>query len=509
MHARVDRHKLAEGLALCQLSADPRSTIKAMAHVLLWCDMEGELRMATMDGSLATTHVVTGEVAENPIGVCVEAKRFFDVIKGLDAAQVVLSEEAGRISISTERAKYALPTLSGREFPKLFQPPHDMQTVEPSLLAEMLAYAAHAMHSDNSRMQFDGLQIDGDGEHVDVLACAGSVHSSWHRQPMSLKLSAHVPFKGVKLLRSMLEGRESAYMGKAEGQLFVRGGATTIAIKLLDHHPFAPVRDIIHEARGVVLVDKSALARAASLMLSVGGSGAENVAVDLHIGHRTLLMQAESASTGVERIDIQRVLGDPFSVRVIARAMVSALAAHKEEKVRIETGFRKRGSRGELIETGLAFRSADGVSIIAVIGGHWGDKEYSGPPEEPRPPASPASTAPPTSAKPKSARAPAKKAGPAGEATPAATPGPAPAPASEPASPPHPVSAPAAQVPAALLERATALGKLDAEKGRQKTTVKNAVAILVGGEAMLNESMWPGLLAAYSAGFDGVPQPPL
>lgn len=240
-----------------------RKSYPVLANILIRVDATGTTLAAT---DLNVTAIVRTDWRGTRGGFMVNAKSFADVIKKLppDDCEITRKGPTGLV-IKSGSLTSILMGLPDRDFPKV---PDDTSlawhTCQAAELARGFDSVAYAVCTDETRFHLNGIKYENPtGEHATFVATDG------HRLALTrIALSgaptsgAIVPSKGAREIVKLLgEGKRkgTAEMCILRNHLFVRYGAVTLAVKLIDAQ-FPPYEQVIPtDHRNLVTVERKTL----------------------------------------------------------------------------------------------------------------------------------------------------------------------------------------------------------------------------------------------------------
>jgi len=248
MSVRAPIADLKRATALLARVADRKSTMPILAHALIRVDAEGTTLAAT---DLNVTAIVRLPWRGTSGGFTVPAKGLADIVKRLPSEECEITRK-GMLGLVVTSGSLAsvLHGIPDRDFPKV---PSDeglaWHACNAEVFADSLESVAYAVCKDETRFHLNGIKYEcPDGEHATFVATDGH-RLALTRAALSGAPTAGViiPSKGATEIVKVLRGKWSgdvcdvAIKGNA---LFVRYGAVTLAVKLIDAQ-FPPYMQVI------------------------------------------------------------------------------------------------------------------------------------------------------------------------------------------------------------------------------------------------------------------------
>ncbi|RBP01065.1 DNA polymerase III beta subunit [Roseiarcus fermentans] len=335
---------LLAALAPVARVAPARSTIPVLAHVLVQVaggrativaddlDREAEVSLAVDGGADGAA--------------CLPASTLLDVLKKLPGDALVSIEVSdGKATLRSGRSRFVLQTLPADDFPRLGARDFAHKfTLEPAILAGMIAETAFAISSEETRYYLNGVYWHFTGEDLRFVATDG------HRlartaTPMpkgsEAAPSVIVPTAAIKeFARRASEAKdgEVATIALSPERIRLTIGACSLTTKLIDGTFPDYARIIPAEATTTATVDREKFRDAIDLALPVAetkahatkfvfddGSSLGTSAVEISVNNP----DAGSALTSIEA----DVRGHEVTIGFNAKYVLEALAAFSAELV--------------------------------------------------------------------------------------------------------------------------------------------------------------------------------
>lgn len=361
MEFKIERAALQRGLVLAAGIADRKNTLPILANVLVKTDGRKKVICAATDLHVTLVAELEAKV-EKEGGLTLAAKQFVDIVKGLDAEEVLVGRnEQNWAEIRSGRSEFKLVGMIDRDFPKLPDVRDAAMTeVDPAVICEMIGKTIFSVSSDETRTHLSGVFFESNGQRMRMVSTDGHRLSKVERAAAGPALPAGilVPRKGVAELRRIFEGRDGTCgLGVRDGLLIARAGELCLTIKLSESQ-FPPYEQVIpKEQERKVFVPRDAFL-AALRRVSIMASD-KTFGIRLQIEKGWLGVQADSPDLGNarERIEIE-YKGGGISVGVNARYLIEFLAELDGPEVQIELG-------GELDP--VVLRSSDSADYLGVV----------------------------------------------------------------------------------------------------------------------------------------------
>lgn len=339
MNISVDREQLRTALSLAITVTDKRSTVPALACVLLRADKS--LTVAASDLSTSYFTDVVCSVSE-PGAVALDAKGLYDIVSSLAVDEVTIRTVDGKGEIRAGKSRFQVGAQSPDDFPKMPDVAGlNFATLDGPSLAKMIGGVIGCASQDTNRTMMAGV-------HLDLGQCA-AMASDGHRAAIfrgSLGGKADgVPFLprtgAATVLRAIGETKDVDVHVRADA-FYLRVGSTVIGVKLLEaQFPAAAVGPMARaKSDHEVTVGREALL--SSIKRVVLAAPKETYCVRMSFAPSKAALSANS-STAVSEDEIAVAYdGKGFECAFNATYVIGALEALTAEEVtfgfnRIET----------------------------------------------------------------------------------------------------------------------------------------------------------------------------
>lgn len=227
MDVRVQRTELLAELAPMQGIVERKTTIPALAHILLTARGDRVLLAAT-DLDVSLTSWCSGDVARSG-SVAVQAKKLNEIIRALDADEVHLSEEDPHVlTIKSGSSRFRIRGMNPEDFPTL---PSVGDTAATEIafadLRRMISKVLFAVSSEESRFQLNGALVKVKESSVEMVATDG--HRLALVESSAVKSSSGSVADGVLVPRKALQELQRF---DGDGSLAYRRGAHHLSFQL-------------------------------------------------------------------------------------------------------------------------------------------------------------------------------------------------------------------------------------------------------------------------------------
>lgn len=248
MQATFSKRDMVGALAQVVSAADKRSSIPALACVLVEADGERLALQANnlfvgLSGSVVAEKVSRGSIA-------LPAHPFLERVKAMSDGPIVLTITDG--STATLKAagsarKFVLRGMPGADFP----PPPRLDegapttTISASVLGALVAKVIGAISTDESRPHLNAMLFEWEGTTVRAVSTDGHrLHLAETTVEGVGNLTMLIPLSGVNQIKKLCEAADTVSIGRTGSNAFFTAGGFTLAVKLVDA-TFPPYRQVI------------------------------------------------------------------------------------------------------------------------------------------------------------------------------------------------------------------------------------------------------------------------
>lgn len=262
----IDAALLAGAMKNAAALVRASETIPMLANVRLWADGDVlEITTTNLDIEFRQTLPLRSGAR---IDTMVSAHRLAAIAAAVEpGAQLALSFDGGRVSVSSGRSRWALPALGSQDFPVL--PVGELGegvTIPGAALANAMARAAWATCSETTRIYLAGLYFNNEAGKFRVTGCDGNIivvvdmSVPWPTDAAEVI----VPNEYVKTLLRLAGDAAEVRLAWDEKKIRAELGGVTLTGKLIDEK-YPDYRRVIGapETGGAeVIADPAALRRA-------------------------------------------------------------------------------------------------------------------------------------------------------------------------------------------------------------------------------------------------------
>ena len=242
MKLTIDRNALMRALSHVQAVVERRNTIPILSNILMVAEGD-KLSLTATDLDIEATDAAPAEIKKAG-SVTAPAQTLFDVVRKLpEGAEVTLDLADSRLSISSGRARFALPTLPAADFQTMAKEAAPIKfEIEAAELRRLIDKTRFAISTEETRYYLNGIYLHhAKGAKGPVLR---TVATDGHRlalaETVAPKGSAAlkgviVPRKAVAEIRRLLDDApETVTVEASDSKITVHIGEAVLTSKLID-----------------------------------------------------------------------------------------------------------------------------------------------------------------------------------------------------------------------------------------------------------------------------------
>jgi len=312
MKLNASRNSLVSTLQLVSRVVSTRSTLPALAGILVIADEEGVTLRAT-DMELGLSRALDGAAIDRPGTVLVPGRLLADVVRNLPEGEVSFAQrpEQGDVEITAGNARFHLRTLPADDFPRLPELEAEIVKLPAAALAEMIDRVARAASRDEVRPILTGVLLEAEGTRLTMVATDSYRLSVKHNEladPIPQPINANVPARALRELARAIasEEPEEVEIAMPRNQAMFRAGGVLLSSRLIEGQ-FPSWRQLIPESyEHEVRLPREELLEVAR---RVGQLAQRNAPLRLRFSEDELTVAAETPDVG----DASEGMPAPFS----------------------------------------------------------------------------------------------------------------------------------------------------------------------------------------------------
>lgn len=353
MKLRIERETFLKGLAKVLGVVERKSTMPILSNTLLDAKDDGTIELTGTNLDVGAVGSYEATVKE-PGRVTLEAKRLHDIVRELDADEVVLARSDKRnvegdeasywVEVSAGKANFRIAGLSPDQFPAL--PPVERAkpvSIPADALRQMIDKTQFSISTDETRYNMSGVFFQGVAEGSKKLL--RMVSTDTHRLSLidhevsevpELGDGVILPRKGVTELRKLAEeaGDELIEFGLSGTTAMARYGSYTLVMRLVEgqfpsYEQVIPKRDDQNKALTISRTEFAAVLRRVSILSTDRIRG-----VKFDLSKKALVLSASNPEFGEAREEFEgQYEGDELSIGFNARYLLDALGVLDTDEV--------------------------------------------------------------------------------------------------------------------------------------------------------------------------------
>ncbi len=329
MQFSIDRDAFISALATVEPATDVRSTIPACHRVLLEAGGDS-LRLTGTDLQLTVTTSARCE-AKKSGSYAIGGRALLDRLRAMPPGEVQVAERKGKLVVShgASKRRFEAACVPGDEQPGRSKAPDYKAGIAAGCLRGLIARAAYAMSSDQTRPALASLRLEVNGSKWSVAATDGHrlAYATAEDATLPGAVDVLVPAKCIARLLAATKGcEETVEIAVNQSEVFFVFDSAVISARMPDAQ-FPPYQQVIPNGNAnAVEVSRDALIE--TLQAVSVSSDRMSMGVKLEMTGGVLRVFAESAELGnaVDEIGVD-YHGDPVRIGFNARYMIDALKA--------------------------------------------------------------------------------------------------------------------------------------------------------------------------------------
>jgi DNA polymerase III subunit beta len=340
MKLTIDRNALMRALSHVQAVVERRNTIPILSNILL--KAEGDrLSLTATDLDIEATDAAEAKIKKSG-EVTAPAQTLFDVVRKLpDGSEIALDLSEGRLSISSGKSRFALPTLPASDFQTMAKEPaptkFDMDAAE---LRRLIDKTRFAISTEETRYYLNGIYL-----HFDKSGVLRAVATDGHRLALAETKAPKgantlkgviVPRKAVAEARRLLDDApETVTVEASDSKIVFHIGEAVLTSKLIDGS-FPDYQRVIPKENGKILkVDNKTFREAVDRVATVSAERSRSVKLSLTSGKLTLAVSHSETGQGTEELEADYD-SDPIEIGFNAKYLLDVAQQIEAEETLIE-----------------------------------------------------------------------------------------------------------------------------------------------------------------------------
>jgi DNA polymerase III subunit beta len=342
MKLTIDRNALMRALSHVQAVVERRNTIPILSNILL--KAEGDrLYLTATDLDIEATDAAEAKVKKSG-EVTAPAQTLFDVVRKLpEGSEIALDLSESRLSISSGRSRFALPTLPASDFQTMAKEPAPTKfDIEAAELRRLIDKTRFAISTEETRYYLNGIYLHFDKAGKGVLR---AVATDGHRLALAETAAPKgastlkgiiVPRKAVAEARRLLEDApETVTVEASDSKIVFHIGEAQLTSKLIDGS-FPDYQRVIPKENGRILkVDNKLFSAAVDRVATVSAERSRSVKLSLASGKLTLAVNHSETGQGTEELEADYD-SDPMEIGFNAKYLLDVAQQIEADETTIE-----------------------------------------------------------------------------------------------------------------------------------------------------------------------------
>ncbi|MEQ1610943.1 MAG: DNA polymerase III subunit beta [Hyphomonadaceae bacterium] len=343
MKLTIDRNALMRALSHVQAVVERRNTIPILSNILMVAEGE-RLSLTATDLDIEATDAAEASV-KRAGSVTAPAQTLFDVVRKLpEGSEISLDLSENRLSISSGRSRFVLPTLPASDFQTMAKEAAPTKfEIEAAELRRLIDKTRFAISTEETRYYLNGIYLHhakGGKGHV-LRAVATDGHRLALAETEAPKGSATlkgviVPRKAVAEARRLLDDApETVTVEASDSKIVFRIGEAVLTSKLIDGS-FPDYQRVIPKENGRILtVDNKQFKDAVDRVATVSAERSRSVKLSLSAGKLTLAVSHSETGQGTEELEADYD-SEPMEIGFNAKYLLDVASQIESEETRIE-----------------------------------------------------------------------------------------------------------------------------------------------------------------------------
>ncbi|MBI5508496.1 MAG: DNA polymerase III subunit beta [Deltaproteobacteria bacterium] len=344
MKMTIETAELVRALYRVQGIADRKSTMPALAHVLLDASADRGLTVSATDLDVGLSGHYKAEVAEAG-AVAVHARQLYEIVKTLATPAIqITKQENNWLEIKSGSSRFRLVGMAPDEFPALpTETQAKMFTVSAAKLSQMIDRTIFCVSTDDNRHNLGGIHCESTKSHeLRMVATDGhrlALAEEKFDTPIGIEQGLIVPRKGFQELKRVLsdanEAIDKVELGFSGNAGLIRAGSVTLSTRLVEGQ-FPDYQQVIPKASGkLVKVNRHAFSEALKRVSILSATRSWGVRFTFRDGAMEMLAEDPELGEAQETVEID-YKGPALTIGFNARYVLDVLALIKDESVVLE-----------------------------------------------------------------------------------------------------------------------------------------------------------------------------
>jgi DNA polymerase III subunit beta len=356
MKLTIDRNALMRALSHVQAVVERRNTIPILSNILL--QAEGDrLSLTATDLDIEATDAAEAKIKKAG-AVTAPAQTLFDVVRKLpEGSEISLDLGEGRLSISSGRSKFSLPTLPAADFQTMAKEAAPTKfEIEAAELRRLIDKTRFAISTEETRYYLNGIYLHhAKGAKGNVLR---AVATDGHRLALaeveapkgsSTLKGIIVPRKAVAEARRLLEDApETVTIEASDSKIVFHIGEAKLTSKLIDGSFPDYQRVIPKENSKILKIDNKLFSAAVDRVSTVSAERSRSVKLSLASGKLTLAVSHSETGQGTEELEADYD-SDPMEIGFNAKYLLDVAQQIEADEALIE--FNDSASPARVLDT--------------------------------------------------------------------------------------------------------------------------------------------------------------
>jgi DNA polymerase-3 subunit beta len=340
MELTIERGKFLDELQVLQGVVERKNTIPILANILLKAE-NGGLDLTSTDLDL-TLHTRVDAKISSPGGVCVPARKLFDLVRSLDEPGIRLKLlENHYLGVTAGSGRYKMVAQPAEDFPTVPKVEGKASLSVPlSTWKTMTRKVLFAISAEEKRFQLSGALLKEKGKDLELVATDGHRLALVQFPKPAGKSGLPpilVPKKALtEILKMDGDDETMLEIQHAENHLAFTVGDRKLIARLLDVN-FPDYEKVLSKDNDrKITVARTILENAVKRISLFSSERARGVRLAFEPNALTVSSASQELGEGTETVPVEYA-GDPLTLGLNAQYLLDFLSEAETENVRLET----------------------------------------------------------------------------------------------------------------------------------------------------------------------------
>jgi DNA polymerase-3 subunit beta len=339
MELTIERAKFLNELQILQGVVERKNTIPILANILLKTE-DGGLDLTSTDLDLTLHTRVKAQIGSTG-GVCVPARKLFDLVRSLESDQLKLKLlENHYLGLTAGNGKYKLVAQPAEDFPTVPRLEGTSALSLPlSLWKRMTRKVLFAVSSEEKRFQLSGALLKEKGKELELVATDGhrlAVADFPRPGGKSAMPPLLIPKKALsEILKIDAPDDAELSISHSENHLAFSVGDRKLIVRLLDVNFPEYEKVLVRDNDKSITIARQVLENVVRRIALFSSDRVRGVRLSLEKNALTVSSASQELGEGTETVEVSYT-GEPVAIGLNAQYLLDFLAEAETENVRMD-----------------------------------------------------------------------------------------------------------------------------------------------------------------------------